>query len=171
MVSPLFFLMIKKNDSLYNLRILSPPYLLDSSRFKDKMPFHFWLFFSKITGVNYVSNRLALPSEGAGLESNSPATRPTALSWQAAIEAARQAKAAATMNSTTESSSAAAQRKRQQFAKSKKQQGSTVNSRPARALFCLNLNNPIRRACISIVEWKYPFHLHKHANDVHKASL
>ncbi|XP_078270772.1 voltage-dependent L-type calcium channel subunit alpha-1D-like isoform X6 [Rhinoraja longicauda] len=107
-------------------------------------------------GVNYVSNRLALPSEGPGLESNSPATRPTALSWQAAIEAARQAKAATTMNSTTESSSAAAQRKRQQFAKSKKQQGSTVNNRAARALFCLNLNNPIRRACISIVEWK-PF--------------
>ncbi|XP_069795816.1 voltage-dependent L-type calcium channel subunit alpha-1D-like isoform X5 [Narcine bancroftii] len=60
------------------------------------------------------------------------------------------------MNSSTDPSSAAAQRKRQQFAKSKKQQGSTVNNRPARALFCLNLNNPIRRACISIVEWK-PF--------------
>ncbi|XP_072136499.1 voltage-dependent L-type calcium channel subunit alpha-1D-like [Mobula birostris] len=106
-------------------------------------------------GVNYVSNRLALPSEGPGLVSNSEPSRPAPLSWQAAIEAARQAKAAATMNST-EPSSTAAQRKRQQFAKSKKQQGSTANNRPARALFCLNLNNPIRRACISIVEWK-PF--------------
>lgn len=48
------------------------------------------------------------------------------------------------------------QRKRQQYAKSKKQ-GNSSNSRPARALFCLSLNNPIRRACISIVEWKYPF--------------
>ncbi|KAK9406205.1 Voltage-dependent L-type calcium channel subunit alpha [Crotalus adamanteus] len=48
------------------------------------------------------------------------------------------------------------QRKRQQYAKSKKQ-GNTSNSRPARALFCLSLNNPLRRACISIVEWKYPF--------------
>uniref|UniRef100_A0A3B5KV62 Ion transport domain-containing protein n=1 Tax=Xiphophorus couchianus TaxID=32473 RepID=A0A3B5KV62_9TELE len=48
-----------------------------------------------------------------------------------------------------------AQRKRQQYAKSKKQGGST-NSRPPRALFCLTLNNPIRRACISLVEWK-PF--------------
>ncbi|XP_016065694.1 PREDICTED: voltage-dependent L-type calcium channel subunit alpha-1D isoform X2 [Miniopterus natalensis] len=47
------------------------------------------------------------------------------------------------------------QRKRQQYAKSKKQ-GNSSNSRPARALFCLSLNNPIRRACISIVEWK-PF--------------
>uniref|UniRef100_A0A671YK53 Voltage-dependent L-type calcium channel subunit alpha n=1 Tax=Sparus aurata TaxID=8175 RepID=A0A671YK53_SPAAU len=45
--------------------------------------------------------------------------------------------------------------KRQQYAKSKKQ-GSNANSRPPRALFCLNLNNPIRRACISLVEWK-PF--------------
>ncbi|XP_067854838.1 voltage-dependent L-type calcium channel subunit alpha-1D [Heptranchias perlo] len=107
-------------------------------------------------GVNYASNRLPLPSDGPGLESNSEPPRPAALSWQAAIDAARQAKAAATMNSTTESNSAASQRKRQQFAKSKKQQGSTVNNRPPRALFCLNLNNPIRRACISIVEWK-PF--------------
>ncbi|XP_037540882.1 voltage-dependent L-type calcium channel subunit alpha-1D [Nematolebias whitei] len=48
-----------------------------------------------------------------------------------------------------------AQRKRQQYAKSKKQGGST-SSRPPRALFCLTLNNPIRRACISLVEWK-PF--------------
>uniref|UniRef100_A0A8C5C6R8 Voltage-dependent L-type calcium channel subunit alpha n=1 Tax=Gadus morhua TaxID=8049 RepID=A0A8C5C6R8_GADMO len=47
------------------------------------------------------------------------------------------------------------QRKRQQYAKSKKQGGST-NSRPPRALFCLTLNNPVRRACISLVEWK-PF--------------
>uniref|UniRef100_A0A3B4BLS5 Voltage-dependent L-type calcium channel subunit alpha n=1 Tax=Pygocentrus nattereri TaxID=42514 RepID=A0A3B4BLS5_PYGNA len=47
------------------------------------------------------------------------------------------------------------QRKRQQYAKSKKQ-GSSTNSRPPRALFCLTLNNPIRRACISLVEWK-PF--------------
>ncbi|CAF91180.1 unnamed protein product, partial [Tetraodon nigroviridis] len=50
---------------------------------------------------------------------------------------------------------ALAQKKRQQYAKSKKQ-GSNANNRPPRALFCLNLNNPIRRACISLVEWK-PF--------------
>uniref|UniRef100_A0A673I6Y2 Ion transport domain-containing protein n=1 Tax=Sinocyclocheilus rhinocerous TaxID=307959 RepID=A0A673I6Y2_9TELE len=45
--------------------------------------------------------------------------------------------------------------KRQQYAKSKKQ-GSITNSRPPRALFCLTLNNPVRRACINLVEWK-PF--------------
>nr|XP_033781763.1 voltage-dependent L-type calcium channel subunit alpha-1D [Geotrypetes seraphini] len=60
------------------------------------------------------------------------------------------------MNSNeAQSGGSLAQKKRQQYAKSKKQ-GSTTNNRPARALFCLSLNNPIRRACITIVEWK-PF--------------
>uniref|UniRef100_A0A8C8A1Z0 Voltage-dependent L-type calcium channel subunit alpha n=1 Tax=Oryzias sinensis TaxID=183150 RepID=A0A8C8A1Z0_9TELE len=58
-------------------------------------------------------------------------------------------------NRTTASTDSSALWKRQQYAKSKKQGGST-NSRPPRALFCLTLNNPIRRACISLVEWK-PF--------------
>lgn len=30
-----------------------------------------------------------------------------------------------------------------------------VLPRPPRALFCLTLQNPVRRACISIVEWRY----------------
>ncbi|XP_008296455.1 voltage-dependent L-type calcium channel subunit alpha-1D [Stegastes partitus] len=87
------------------------------------------------------------------------------LAWHAAISAARQAQgdtAKPDMSSrpsvcTTGVAPAGslAQRKRQQYAKSKKQGGST-NSRPPRALFCLTLNNPIRRACISLVEWK-PF--------------
>uniref|UniRef100_A0A8C3PC83 Voltage-dependent L-type calcium channel subunit alpha n=1 Tax=Chrysemys picta bellii TaxID=8478 RepID=A0A8C3PC83_CHRPI len=68
----------------------------------------------------------------------------------------RQAKAAQTMSTTTaQPVGSLSQRKRQQYAKSKKQ-GNTSNSRPPRALFCLSLNNPIRRACISLVEWK-PF--------------
>ncbi|KAM7404441.1 hypothetical protein PAMP_011786 [Pampus punctatissimus] len=88
------------------------------------------------------------------------------LAWHAAISAARQAQgddvAKPDMSSqpsvcTTGPApvGSLAQRKRQQYAKSKKQGGST-NSRPPRALFCLTLNNPIRRACISLVEWKYP---------------
>lgn len=32
-----------------------------------------------------------------------------------------------------------------------------VNPRPPRALYCLTLENPIRKLCINIVEWKYPF--------------
>jgi len=29
--------------------------------------------------------------------------------------------------------------------------------RPPRALFLFNLKNPLRKICISVVEWKYPF--------------
>ncbi|KAG5837855.1 hypothetical protein ANANG_G00217460 [Anguilla anguilla] len=58
-----------------------------------------------------------------------------------------------TMNSTT--SSTGTQRKRSQHAKKQAPGGSTVQRAP-RALFCLRLNNPIRRAALSIVEWK-PF--------------
>uniref|UniRef100_A0AAY4EY92 Voltage-dependent L-type calcium channel subunit alpha n=1 Tax=Denticeps clupeoides TaxID=299321 RepID=A0AAY4EY92_9TELE len=49
------------------------------------------------------------------------------------------------------------QRKRQHYSKPKKQ-ASTAATRPPRALLCLTLKNPIRRACISIVEWK-PFEI------------
>lgn len=87
------------------------------------------------------------------------------LAWHAAITAARQAQGNAAKPDVSSRPSVCttgptpvgslAQRKRQQYAKSKKQGGST-NSRPPRALFCLTLNNPIRRACISLVEWKYP---------------
>lgn len=31
------------------------------------------------------------------------------------------------------------------------------NLRPKRALCCLTVSNPLRRACIAIVEWKYLF--------------
>ena len=34
-----------------------------------------------------------------------------------------------------------------------------VVERPLRALFCLTLKNPIRKLCIDIVEWKYPFYI------------
>uniref|UniRef100_A0A4W3IAC6 Voltage-dependent L-type calcium channel subunit alpha n=1 Tax=Callorhinchus milii TaxID=7868 RepID=A0A4W3IAC6_CALMI len=108
--------------------------------------------------ANYASDRLPIPSVGPDLDPHSEQPKQTALSWQSAIDAARQAKAAAAVMNSSEpalNSTAATQRKRQQYAKSKKQ-GSTVNNRPPRALFCLSLNNPIRRACISIVEWK-PF--------------
>ncbi|KAF4093538.1 hypothetical protein AMELA_G00003120 [Ameiurus melas] len=47
-----------------------------------------------------------------------------------------------------------AQKKRLQYAKSK---SSSANTRPQRALFCLNLNNPFRQACISIVDARRPF--------------
>uniref|UniRef100_A0A452RG54 Voltage-dependent L-type calcium channel subunit alpha n=1 Tax=Ursus americanus TaxID=9643 RepID=A0A452RG54_URSAM len=97
-----------------------------------------------------------LPLSGEGPTSQPNSSKQTVLSWQAAIDAARQAKAAQTMSTSAPPPvGSLSQRKRQQYAKSKKQ-GNSSNSRPARALFCLSLNNPIRRACISIVEWK-PF--------------
>ncbi|XP_066566462.1 voltage-dependent L-type calcium channel subunit alpha-1D [Amia ocellicauda] len=58
-----------------------------------------------------------------------------------------------TLNSTT--SSTATHRKKGHYAKNKGQ-GSSAANRAPRALFCLRLNNPIRRAAVSIVEWK-PF--------------
>lgn len=35
--------------------------------------------------------------------------------------------------------------------------GKPPPDRPKRVLFCLDLKNPIRKLCINIVEWKYPF--------------
>ncbi|XP_029689724.1 calcium channel, voltage-dependent, L type, alpha 1F subunit isoform X2 [Takifugu rubripes] len=58
-----------------------------------------------------------------------------------------------TLHSTT--SSTGTQRRRGQHAK-KQVQGSNQVQRAPRALYCLKLNNPIRRAALSIVEWK-PF--------------
>ncbi|XP_077569226.1 voltage-dependent L-type calcium channel subunit alpha-1D-like isoform X2 [Stigmatopora nigra] len=58
-----------------------------------------------------------------------------------------------TLHSTT--SSTGTQRRRGQHAK-KQVQGTNQVQRAPRALFCLKLNNPIRRAALSIVEWK-PF--------------
>uniref|UniRef100_A0A674BBK6 Voltage-dependent L-type calcium channel subunit alpha n=1 Tax=Salmo trutta TaxID=8032 RepID=A0A674BBK6_SALTR len=80
-----------------------------------------------------------------------PAATPVALPVAAPVAAPT----AAPVPVPTVPVGALAQKKRAQYAKSKKQ-GSNANTRPARALFCLKLNNPIRRACISLVEWK-PF--------------
>ena len=37
--------------------------------------------------------------------------------------------------------------------------GKPPPERPTRALLCLSLTNQIRKLCISVVEWKYPFSL------------
>uniref|UniRef100_A0A8C5R4W6 Voltage-dependent L-type calcium channel subunit alpha n=1 Tax=Leptobrachium leishanense TaxID=445787 RepID=A0A8C5R4W6_9ANUR len=106
--------------------------------------------------ANYASSaRIPLAVDGPAVQAKGPApSKQTVLSWQAAIDAARQAKAVQNMSSTEPLPvGTLSQKKRQQYAKSKKQGGSSTNNRPTRALFCLSLNNPIRRACISIVEW------------------
>ncbi|XP_015247107.1 PREDICTED: voltage-dependent L-type calcium channel subunit alpha-1C-like isoform X3 [Cyprinodon variegatus] len=56
------------------------------------------------------------------------------------------------------STASSTQRKRQHYASKPKKQTTTTATRPPRALLCLTLKNPIRRACISIVEWK-PFEI------------
>lgn len=76
-----------------------------------------------------------------------------ALSWQAAIDAARQAKLI--RSAAPISTASSTQHHRQHYSKPKKP-ASTVATRPPHSLLCLSLKNPLRRACINIVEWKYP---------------
>ncbi|XP_036763002.2 voltage-dependent L-type calcium channel subunit alpha-1C isoform X16 [Manis pentadactyla] len=112
-------------------------------------------------GSNYGSPRPAHANmnanAAAGLAPEHIPTPGAALSWQAAIDAARQAKLMGSAGNATISTVSSTQRKRQQYGKPKKQ-GSTPATRPPRALLCLTLRNPLRRACISIVEWK-PFEI------------
>uniref|UniRef100_A0A3P8ZYW1 Voltage-dependent L-type calcium channel subunit alpha n=1 Tax=Esox lucius TaxID=8010 RepID=A0A3P8ZYW1_ESOLU len=123
-----------------------------------------WAQYASSTRAHLSGDTPALWSENPSHPQ--PETRPQTgtISWQAAIHAVRNAQGDAPKSMSARPSVPGAtpapvgslsQRKRQQYAKSKKQSGST-NSRPPRALFCLTLNNPIRRACISLVEWK-PF--------------
>ncbi|XP_062837240.1 voltage-dependent L-type calcium channel subunit alpha-1C isoform X8 [Anolis carolinensis] len=118
-------------------------------------------FYSPPGGSNYVSPRPGHANmnanAAAGLAPEHIPTPGAALSWQAAIDAARQAKLMGAAGNATISTASSTQRKRQQYGKQKKQ-GTTTATRPPRALLCLTLKNPIRRACISIVEWK-PFEI------------
>nr|XP_024649298.1 voltage-dependent L-type calcium channel subunit alpha-1C isoform X16 [Macaca nemestrina] len=118
-------------------------------------------FYISPGGSNYGSPRPAYANmnanAAAGLAPEHIPTPGAALSWQAAIDAARQAKLMGSAGNATISTVSSTQRKRQQYGKPKKQ-GSTTATRPPRALLCLTLKNPIRRACISIVEWK-PFEI------------
>ncbi|CAH2276431.1 voltage-dependent L-type calcium channel subunit alpha-1C isoform X2 [Pelobates cultripes] len=110
-------------------------------------------------GSNYTNPLPALGTMNStpGLATEHIPTPGAALSWQAAIDAARQAKLMGSAANATISTVSSTQRKRQQYSKQKKQ-GATTATRPPRALLCLTLKNPIRRACISIVEWK-PFEI------------
>ncbi|XP_048404382.1 voltage-dependent L-type calcium channel subunit alpha-1C-like isoform X6 [Stegostoma tigrinum] len=119
-------------------------------------------FYTCPGGANYGSSRavFARGLSNARTDGLAPEHIPSpgaALSWQAAIDAARQAKAAAMMGNNMVSTANSTQRKRQQYSKQKKQ-ASAATTRPPRALFCLTLKNPLRRACINIVEWK-PFEI------------
>ena len=41
--------------------------------------------------------------------------------------------------------------------KAMSRRGKPPPERPPRALLCLSLTNPMRKLCINVVEWKYPF--------------
>ncbi|MEE6478015.1 hypothetical protein FKM82_011716 [Ascaphus truei] len=106
-------------------------------------------------GSNYTNPLPVLDTMNSttGLASEHIPSAGAALSWQAAIDAARQAKLMGNTANPTISTVSSTQRKRQAYSKQKKQ-GASSATRPPRALLCLTLKNPIRRACISIVEWK-----------------
>ncbi|KTG10671.1 hypothetical protein cypCar_00029555 [Cyprinus carpio] len=93
-------------------------------------------------GANYASGTRAPVSSDAppnwsetqSVTSHHSPAQSAALSWQAAINAARQSQGTPkTMNFSAAASTAPA------------------------GLLALTLNNPVRRACVNLVEWKYPY--------------
>lgn len=77
------------------------------------------------------------------LSQRRPSEKPLSSGWNAALAAA----------GVTGQMSAAAQKRRTNPRKPQV----NANPRPPRALMCLNLKNPLRKLCIGVVEWKYPF--------------
>lgn len=76
-------------------------------------------------------------SSATGPEAGTDPAKPLSSAWATAL-------AATTVTNMT--------RKRVNIRKQAQQ-----NIRPARSMFCLTLKNPLRKVCIRIVEWKYPF--------------
>ncbi|XP_036388852.1 voltage-dependent L-type calcium channel subunit alpha-1D-like [Megalops cyprinoides] len=111
--------------------------------------------FSNASGAEGGGEEEAEEEEGEG--DNTGEDEKTALPWQDSEKingnGGMKMNRTDTLNSTT--SSTGTQRKKGQHAKKQVQGAATVQRAP-RALFCLHLNNPIRRAALSIVEWK-PF--------------
>lgn len=82
------------------------------------------------------------PGGGITIRTDSNHSKPLSSAWTTALGAAT----ANVGNTNTMTRKRAPPRKQQ-----------NQNVRPPRALFCLTLENPIRKLCIRIVEWKYPF--------------
>lgn len=78
--------------------------------------------------------------QGGGGEGGEEEEKPLSSAWQAALGAT------------------SAMDKEKQERKRVVRKPPKVVERPLRALFCLTLKNPIRKLCIDIVEWKYPFY-------------
>ena len=84
------------------------------------------------------------PGGGITIRTDSNNSKPLSSAWAAALGAAT----ANVGNTNTMTRKRAPPRKQQ-----------NQNVRPARALFWLTLENPIRKLCIRIVEWRYPFEI------------
>ncbi|XP_070559615.1 voltage-dependent L-type calcium channel subunit alpha-1D-like isoform X5 [Ptychodera flava] len=90
-----------------------------------------------------------------GTESNPPLTRASTGSFGTGTSTGLSSAWRQTLSATQ--SAATMTRKRQSpYQNKKSKHHSSAPTRPPRALFCLTLDNPLRRLCISIVEWK-PF--------------
>ncbi|XP_058273774.1 voltage-dependent L-type calcium channel subunit alpha-1C isoform X5 [Hemibagrus wyckioides] len=111
-----------------------------------------------VSNVNEQEHSVSVSKGGmVGLAPEHIPTPNAALSWQAAIDAARQAKLIRSAAAAPISTASSSHHQRQHYNKPKKPT-STVATRPPHSLLCLTLKNPLRRACINIVEWK-PFEI------------
>ena len=84
------------------------------------------------------------PRAGVGDDDDAACRRPLSSGWATALAAASIAGKAA---------ASATMKRRPNPTKSG---GTSFNIRASRSLFCLTTSNPIRKLCISVVEWKYP---------------
>ncbi|XP_039297420.1 voltage-dependent L-type calcium channel subunit alpha-1D-like [Nilaparvata lugens] len=96
------------------------------------------------------------PGFGNGSESESTGTKPLSTAWQTALSAtAMSVAAAAAATAATNQTAATPVAARRPVRRATKPQA----DRPQRALLCLTLKNPLRKLCIDVVEWKYPFQI------------
>ena len=106
------------------------------------------------------NNSVLLPSAAVTSSRSQSFTQPTSTTPRPSIAAATSQAPNKTVAVNWASALAAAGTMTAAAAKRREQQqrAAEANARPPRALFCLTLKNPIRRLCISAVEWKYPFY-------------
>ena len=137
-----------------------PPQLTDANGFRD-VPANFPTF-GPAHKADHASQHASAPASPvprsatpeAGAVSGSAAAvaapplvdKPLSSAWNTALAATG---AVATMT-------AAAQAAKRRTA-ARKNNNANTNPRPMRAVFCLGLQNPVRKLCIKVVEWKYPF--------------
>ncbi|XP_022250017.1 voltage-dependent calcium channel type D subunit alpha-1-like [Limulus polyphemus] len=91
------------------------------------------------SSVGYLQTGIGINTGTGSIHSKGSDTKPLSSAWKTALGAAS-------------TQTALNRERRKPFRK-----GPKIAERPVRALYCLSLKNPIRRTCIGIVEWKYPF--------------